>query len=285
MPEGELVPGCLHQVAPFVRRLIAPNPGIMTGPGTNTYIVGDDVLAVIDPGPADPAHLEAMVSAVDGRLAYVLATHTHADHSPGAAALAERTGATTIGFVARDGFEPDLTWGDGDGLDLGPLRLSGVHTPGHASNHLCYLAVFSAGGNLLFSGDHIMGRSTVVIPPPDGDMAQYLDSLERLLAFDPPIDVIGPGHGPLLTDPRAVIEGYLAHRREREAAIVAALEERRDAGVDELVGDVYTDVDPERHPIARRSAWAHLRKLAAEGTVVGDDPDDVDTVWHATSAH
>lgn len=281
MPEPALVPGRVEQVAPHVRRLICNNPGVMTGPGTNTYLVGDDVLAVIDPGPEDAAHLEATVAAIAGRPVTILVTHTHLDHSPGAAALAERTGGRRIGFAERDGFEPDVTWSDGDALDLGTVRLEALHTPGHASNHLCYLAVSPDGGRLLFSGDHIMGRSTVVIPPPDGDMAHYLASLDRLLELEPAIDAIAPGHGPILTEPRAVIEGYTAHRRQREAAISAALAHRGAAVVDELVTDVYTDVEPERYPIARRSVWAHLRKLADEGAVTGDDVDDVETTWRA----
>lgn len=157
-----------------------------------------------------------------------------------------------------------------------------MHTPGHASNHLCYLTVpdgDESGGTLLFSGDHIMGGSTVVISPPDGDMTQYLSSLDRLLGFDPEIDAIAPGHGPMLHDPRAVIEGYLAHRRVREAFVAAALAAAGTATVDDLVCEVYADVEPERHPIARKSLWAHLRKLRSDGLAASDAPDDIDASW------
>ena len=283
MPDQPLRPGTIEQVAPYVRRLIAPNPGIMTGPGTNTYLVGDGELVVIDPGPADvPGHVDALVEAVGDRCRAVLVTHTHLDHSPAAAAFAERTGSERLGYASRDDFVADRTLADGDVIDLGPVVLQALHTPGHASNHLCYLATWPGGerDSMLFSGDHVMGGSTVVIAPLDGDMAQYLSSLERLLDVAPPIGAIAPGHGPVLEDPRAVVEGYVAHRLAREAAIVDALRRAGSARVDQLVAEVYADVDAERHPIARRSVWAHLRKLTAEGLVSGDDPDDVETRWH-----
>jgi glyoxylase-like metal-dependent hydrolase (beta-lactamase superfamily II) len=158
-----------------------------------------------------------------------------------------------------------------------------VHTPGHASNHLCYLTEVPAedgsSTTVMFSGDHIMGGSTVVIAPPDGDMAAYFDSLARLLGFEPPIGVIAPGHGPMMPDPRQVIEGYIHHRQARETAIVASLGARREATIEEIVSDVYTDVPEALHPIARFSVWAHLRKLAGEGAAASTDLDDVSAPW------
>jgi len=281
------VPGVVDEIGPFLRRLTAPNPSVMTGSGTNTYLVGDGITAVVDPGPEIDSHLDRIEAAGEGRIRYVLVTHTHPDHAPGAAKLASRTGARLCGYDARDGFVPDLELRDGDVLELGPVRLRSVHTPGHASNHLCYLIEPTAADGprkdrrLLLSGDHIMGGSTVVISPPDGDMSEYLISLKRLLALDPPIDAIGPGHGPVLEDPRNEIESLLAHRMAREQAVSAALEERGRATVDELVTAVYLDVDLARHPIARRSMWAHLRKLADEKRAYSDDREDIGATWTA----
>jgi glyoxylase-like metal-dependent hydrolase (beta-lactamase superfamily II) len=281
------VPGVLDEVDPLVRRLTAPNPSVMTGPGTNTYLVGDDAIAVVDPGPEDEAHLARIEAVGGGRIRYVLVTHTHPDHAPGAASLAERSGAELCGYDARDGFVPETELRDGDFVSLGSMGLRAVHTPGHASNHLCYLVERNgsghrhAGRRLLLSGDHIMGGSTVVISPPDGDMTQYLTSLELLLGFDPPIEAIAPGHGPVLEDPRAEIEAVLAHRRAREQAVLAALADRGQATVDELVTAVYVDVNPAMHPIARRSMWAHLRKLGSEAMAYSEHPEDIEATWVA----
>jgi glyoxylase-like metal-dependent hydrolase (beta-lactamase superfamily II) len=282
---GAPVPGVVDQVDLYVKRVTAPNPSVMTGPGTNTYLVGDDVVAAVDPGPLDEAHLDRVEGAAGGRIRYVLVTHTHPDHAPGAAALAARSRAQLGGYDARDGFVPDLELRDGDVLELGPVRLRALHTPGHASNHLCYLIEQAGTGagpeerRLLLSGDHIMGGSTVVISPPDGDMAQYLDSLRGLLNRDPPIDAIAPGHGPILENPRSEIEALMAHRLARERAVSAALSQRGRATVDELVAAVYLDVDPARYPIARRSMWAHLRKLRQEGKACSGDPEDIEATW------
>jgi len=286
---GPTVPvaGLIAEVEAFVRRLTAPNPSVMTGPGTNSYLVGEDVVAVVDPGPEDEGHLSRIEAAAGDRIRYVLVTHTHPDHAPGAAALAARSRAELCGYDARDGFVPDIELRDGDVLGLGPVRMTAVHTPGHASNHLCYLVerIDPEAGHdrrsLLLSGDHVMGGSTVVISPPDGDMAEYMASLERLLDFDPPIGAIAPGHGPVLEDPRAEIEALLAHRRAREEAVVASLRERGESTVDDLVAAVYTDVDPARHPIARRSMWAHLRKLGDEERAYSEHPDDIGAKWAA----
>jgi glyoxylase-like metal-dependent hydrolase (beta-lactamase superfamily II) len=290
-PVADLTPGVAVEVSALVRRVLAPNPGIMTGPGTNTYLVGDGSgpLAVIDPGPADDGHLDAVAAAGGGRIRWILATHTHADHSPGAAGLRLRTGATVYGYgpppaTARgvaglEGhdweFAPDVRVAEGWRLPGAPFVLDALHTPGHASNHLCFALADRA--RLLFSGDQVMSGSTVVIAPPDGDMAVYLESLERLRGEG--IDRIAPGHGDMIEDPAAVLDQYLAHRMSREAAILAALTELGPAGIDQLVAAVYTDVPADRHPIARYSVWAHLRKLAAQGRVQGDDVDDIDAAW------
>jgi glyoxylase-like metal-dependent hydrolase (beta-lactamase superfamily II) len=272
----ELVPGEVVELMASVRRIVAPNPSLMTGPGTNTYLVGAGDVAVIDPGPPDEGHLDAIAAAGEGRIRHIIVTHTHPDHAPGAAGLAERTGATVLGFDERDGFVPDATLAEADAVAGDGFRLLALHTPGHASNHLCYLL---EGENLLFSGDHVMAGSTVVIAPPDGDMDHYLESLERLRHLDPPLRAIAPGHGPLLADPRAVLEGYISHRLAREAAIAEALRRRGRATVDELVGDVYLDVPHELHPVARYSVWAHLRRLAVAGSAHAESEDELAGDW------
>jgi glyoxylase-like metal-dependent hydrolase (beta-lactamase superfamily II) len=254
-------------LSPLVRRVLAPNPGMMTGPGTNTYLVGVDEIAVIDPGPDDPAHLDVVAGCGGDRIRWILATHTHSDHSPGAAGLKERTGATVLGFGERDGFAPDDSIDEGFCLEATEFRLRALHTPGHASNHLCFLLDEE---RMLFSGDHVMEGSTVVIAPPDGDMAAYLDSLRRLRGLR--LRSIAPGHGHLISDPKAKLDEYLAHRGEREAQILQAVQDGA-ATVDEVVARVYADVPEVLHPVARLSVHAHLLKLAAEGTVRGADLD------------
>src|SRR5438045_6103 len=213
-----VVPGVASELSPMVRRVLAPNPGVMTGPGTNTYLVGIDEVAVIDPAIDDAGHLDAIVGCGGDRIRWIFCTHTHPDHSPGAAALKERTGAEVLAFDARDGLEVDTAIEDGYQIEATEFRLSAVHTPGHASNHLCYLLEEE---RLLFSGDHIMQGSTVVIAPPDGDMALYLQSLERVRSLR--LRSIAPGHGYLITDPNAVIDEYLSHRLDRERQVLDAV--------------------------------------------------------------
>ena len=271
-----LVPGVARALSPMVRRIVAPNPGLYTGPGTNTYLVGIDEIVVVDPGVDDPSHLDAICGCGGDRIRWIAVTHTHVDHATGAAALAERTGAEVLGFGAKDGFKPDRRLRDGDVVDSTEFRLRAIHTPGHASNHLCYRLEEE---RTLFSGDHVMSGSTVVIRPPDGDMATYLESLERVKGMR--LRKIAPGHGHLIEDPQAVLDHYLTHRAEREAAILTALQGEGTASIDRLVEVVYTDVDEERHPIARHTVHAHLRKLADEGHVTGDDRDDLEADWHA----
>src|SRR6266513_2033176 len=264
---AELLPGVARAVSPLVRRIVGPNPGVMTGPGTNTYLVGIDEIAVIDPGPDDDEHLDVVAACGGDRIRWILVTHTHSDHSPGAAGLKARTGAPVLGFEARDDFTPDETIGEGFCLEATEFRLRAVHTPGHASNHLCYLLEQE---RMLFSGDHIMQGSTVVIAPPDGDMAAYLAALGRLKKLR--IRSIAPGHGHLISEPMAKIDEYLTHRGERERAILEAVTEGAGT-VDAVVERVYVDVAEALHPIARHSVYAHLLKLSSEGKVQGADLD------------
>ncbi|HET6794849.1 MAG TPA: MBL fold metallo-hydrolase [Acidimicrobiales bacterium] len=273
---ADMTPGVVTTLSPMVRRVLCPNPSVMTGPGTNTYLIGQDQIAVIDPGPVDEEHLDRVAAAGAGRIRWILVTHTHPDHSPGAKGLADRTGAELLGYDARDDFEPDTAIGDGYVLRSEEFALEALHTPGHASNHLCYLL---EGERALFSGDHVMSGSTVVIAPPDGDMAAYLQALRRLEALRPPVLSIVPGHGPVIDDPMAKFDEYLTHRQAREDAILSALEESQKASVEELVSAVYTDVPELLHPIARYSVWAHLRKLSAEGRASATDVDDLAATW------
>ena len=278
-----LEPGQVATLSPRLRRVLCPNPSMMTGPGTNTYIVGTDDLVVIDPGPDHVEHVEA-VAAVGSRpdgtnaISRILCTHTHGDHSPGAARLAELTGAEVLAFADRDGLVCNRHLVDGDVVAGNDFSLRAVHTPGHASNHLCFLLEEES---LLLSGDHVMDGSTVVIAPPDGDMGQYLRSLDRLRTWRPSIRSIAPAHGHVIEDPAAKIDDYITHRLAREAQIRDALVGLGPTGGDtaEVVKAVYTDVDEALWPIARFSVWAHLRKLADEGRARGIDPDDPDTTW------
>ena len=277
-----MVVGVPVALSRLVRRLTCPNPGVMTGPGTNTYLVGLEEVAVIDPGPDDDGHLDSIVAAAGDRIRWIVVTHTHPDHSPGAEPLRKRLrpDVLVLGYEARDGFHPDAEIGDGHRIDGAEFTLRAVHTPGHAGNHLCY--VLEEEG-LLFSGDHIMNGSTVVITPPDGNMATYFASLDRVRSLG--VTAIAPGHGALISDPVGKIDEYVAHRRQREEKVAAALAA---AGgpvtVDELVPVVYADVDEARFPIARRSLWAHLRKLAEDGRASSSDVDDDAATWESRSA-
>jgi glyoxylase-like metal-dependent hydrolase (beta-lactamase superfamily II)/8-oxo-dGTP pyrophosphatase MutT (NUDIX family) len=263
-------PGVPKRLDRYVTRITAPNPGAMTGPGTNTYLVGriDDggEIAVIDPGPAIESHIAKIIETGAGRIRWILTTHTHMDHSPAAAALKAATGAQVLGRPAPpgasqdQGYAADRALADGERLQTEHFGLRAVHTPGHASNHLCYLLEQT---KMLFTGDHVMQGSTVVINPPDGDMRAYLESLEKLLAED--IAIIAPGHGYLVGAPHKEIRRLVAHRLAREAKVAAVLKRRGPATPEELVPDVYDDVSPKLHPVAMRSLTAHLDKLVADG--------------------
>lgn len=244
----------------------------MTGAGTNTYILGRERFVVIDPGPADGTHIERILRITQGALDRVLVTHTHPDHSPGARALAEATEVPIFGRPAPDDghqdptFKPDRTLNDGDSIAFDAGAIRALHTPGHASNHICYLLV---GEGLLFTGDHLMQGSTVVIAPPDGNMKEYLDSLARLQRE--PVTRLAPGHGLTIDAAQTEIAHIIAHRLKREAKVFAKLSELGAATLDELVKRVYDDVDPRVHALAKSSLLAHLQKLAIDGRVAVRD--------------
>ncbi len=279
-------PGRLDELAPGLRRLTAPNPGLMTGPGTNTYLVGERELAVVDPGPDDESHRAAIIEAAArrGAILTILVTHTHVDHAPGAAALAEATGARVIGFGPADQFAPDQTVGEGWELALPDgLSLRAVHTPGHASDHLCWLIPSQA---TLLTGDHVMHGSTVVIRPPDGDLHAYLASLARVRDAQPPITTLAPGHGRLMDHVTEVIDALIDHRLARHARVAEALTRLGQGTVDELLPEVYADVTEQQLPVARFSLWAHLRALLQEGlaqALPGADADTIDARWRPVS--
>jgi glyoxylase-like metal-dependent hydrolase (beta-lactamase superfamily II) len=250
-----------------VYRITAANPGAMTGPGTNSYLVGSGGrFAVIDPGPADDRHVDSLVDAAPGPIRYILVTHTHRDHSPGAIPLKSATGAVLLGRTTPHHhwqdptFAPDRELLHSDRLTVAAdTTLRVIHTPGHASNHLCFLLEEE---RILFTGDHIIQGSTVVIDPPDGDMAAYIRSLESLL--HEPLDYLAPGHGTLILDPHAAIRALIQHRLRREAKVLASLPRQHPADLPTLVQRVYDDVPPQLHPLAQRSLLAHLLKLEAE---------------------
>ena len=267
---AELVPGVPVQLSPRVWRVTAPNPGPMTGPGTNSYLVGcpqTNTWTVIDPGPHIESHLHSLQSAAPGRIDRILVTHTHNDHSPLAAALSEASGAPVFGRRAAHpmwqdtSFAPQAELTHGERIVLGQTTtLRVIHTPGHASNHLCFLLEEE---QLLFTGDHVMQGSTVVINPPDGDMSAYLRSLQELT--DEPLQWLAPGHGFLVAQPRQVLKDLIAHRLRREARVASALAQHAPCAIDTLLPTVYADVAPALYPMARRSLLAHLLKLQDDG--------------------
>ena len=260
----DLVPGVAKRLDRYTTRLIAPNPGMMTGPGTNTYLVGEEELAVIDPGPAIDSHIEKILAA--GKIRCILCTHTHLDHSPAAAAIKKATGAKLFGRPAPAGQDPtfaaDEVLSHNQRISLGGFSLRAIHTPGHASNHLCYLLEET---RMLFTGDHVMQGSTVVINPPDGDMRAYLASLELLLAED--VAILAPGHGYLIGEPHHEVRRLVQHRLKREGKVREAIARLGEPTLEEMLPLVYDDVPPRLHGVAARSLTAHLQKLLAEGAV------------------
>jgi glyoxylase-like metal-dependent hydrolase (beta-lactamase superfamily II) len=264
-PFGPIMPA-FSELAPGVRRLVAPNPSMMTGPGTNTYLFGSEAVAVLDPGPIIESHLETIQKTADAPIRWILVTHTHPDHSPAASLLATETGAELLGIEAPDGahqdntFKADRVLRDGDELATDEFVIEAVHTPGHASNHVCYR---HAGMNWLFTGDHVIDGSTVVIDPPDGNMKHYLASLQRVKELR--CSALAPGHGEIINDPDRAIDWIIHHRLEREAKVVAALAANSNLTARELVPFVYRDVDKKLYGWAERSLLAHLLKLEDDG--------------------
>lgn len=261
-------PGVPVRLSERVWRVTCANAGLMTGPGTNSYFVGEaDEWALIDPGPARSRHLRALQQAAPGPIRHILVTHTHPDHSPGAVPLMRLTGASLLGRASTHhegqdpSFVPDRELADGETLTLGETTTLRVfHTPGHASNHLCFLL---EPERLLFTGDHIIQGSTVVIDPPDGDMSAYLDSLNRLLTED--LAAIAPGHGTVINRPHEALCALIAHRLNREARVLEALRAEQPADLATMVEFVYSDVPDVLHGLAERSLLAHLLKLEADG--------------------
>lgn len=271
---SEIRHGEIHPIGERIRRVTAPNPGVMTGPGTNAYIVGTGALALIDPGPNIDSHIEAMLAAVGDRLRWILCTHAHHDHSPAAQAVKSATGAQLIGMPPPPGerhdqlFVPDWRIQDGERLEGDGFTLRAVHTPGHASNHMCYLLEEE---RLLFTGDHVMQGSTVVIGPPDGSMSAYLNSLDKLLGID--IARFAPGHGHPIDTPHDEVRKLIRHRLGREQKVMTALQKVKRGDLDALVPHAYDDVSVKLHPIAKRSLFAHLEKLEVDGKAKREGED------------
>ncbi len=289
--EIEFEYGRCDQVSPLIRRVIADNPGPFTYTGTGTYIVGRGTVAVIDPGPDIPAHLDALLAAIEGEtVSHILVTHHHADHSPLAGPLAQRTGARIWGQPAPavavseetgvqldaedDGqFRPDIVIADSD-VFAGPgWTLEAITTPGHTSNHVCFALNEE---NALFSGDHVMGWSTTVITPPDGDMGDYFASLAKIQARG--FDTLWPTHGSPVREVAPFLQAYVDHRRAREAQVLAALA-GGPARIKTIVPVLYAAVDPRLHPAAALSMLAHLVLLVREGRVVCDGPPGLDSEY------
>lgn len=271
--------GSVDHVASGIRRVIARNPSAFTYFGTGTYIVGEDQVAIIDPGPADQEHISAVLNAVRGEtISHIVVTHTHMDHSPGCKLLKEQCDAPTYGYgphgsghqtddvVVEEGgdmeFVPDVEVRDKDLIQGDGWTLRCLHTPGHTSNHVCYAFEEKSA---LFSGDHVMGWSTSVVSPPDGDMESYMSSLRRLLCED--IAVYWPTHGPPITDPVPHVNAFILHRRDREAQILDQLSSGNHR-IAEMVPVVYANVDRALFPAAARSVFAAIQYLVKQGKVL-----------------
>ncbi|UYY58479.1 MBL fold metallo-hydrolase [Sphingomonas sp. S2-65] len=273
---NEVPTGVAMAVDPLVTRILAPNPSPYTHTGTQTYLVGTSGLAIIDPGPDDPVHVQAILDAVAGRpVVAILCTHTHRDHSPAAGVLRAATGAPVIGCApltmedagpradaAFDiGYAPDRVLKDGEGVAGPGWTLVAVATPGHTSNHLAFAL---PEAQALFSGDHVMGWSTTVVSPPDGDMGAYMASLEKLMGRDERIYF--PGHGEAIENPQRFVRGLLGHRKQREGQILRLLrDDTRDVGA--MVARMYVGLDPRLTGAAARSVLAHLVDLQGRGLV------------------
>lgn len=285
------------ELLPGISRLTVENPSAFTFHGTNSYIVGSDVLAIIDPGPMHEAHLENLLKAVDGRaVSHIIVTHTHVDHSPLARELALATGARTVGEgphrAARElhpgelnpldasgdqEFEPDMVVKHGDRIESDDWSLEAVFTPGHTTNHMAFAL---EGSDVLFSGDHVMAWATSIVAPPDGSMKDYMQSLETLLARDETLYL--PGHGGRLEKAREFVRALRAHRKMREAAILARIR-KGDRTIGEIVATIYKDTDPKLHGAAALSVLAHIEDLVGSGRVETDGQPSLEGDYRAVS--
>jgi glyoxylase-like metal-dependent hydrolase (beta-lactamase superfamily II) len=277
----------IERLEPGIARLLAHNPSAFTYTGTQTYLVGEDEVAIIDPGPSDPTHVDAIVAAIgDRKVAAIVCTHTHRDHSPAAAPLAERIGAAIIGCAPLaletvgpradasfdGGYAPDQVLKDGESIDVGGSALIAVATPGHTSNHLCF-----AWGDALFTGDHVMGWSTTVVVPPDGDMAAYIQSLDKLRYREDRIYY--PAHGAPVTKPRQYVRSLIGHRMQRERQILRLVQEEPLA-IPDIVTNAYPGLDPRLTAAAGGSVYAHLLDLKRRGMV-----DQNGDLWTGTGSN
>ncbi|USG62749.1 MBL fold metallo-hydrolase [Sneathiella marina] len=275
--------GVCDELSPLIRRVIANNPSAFTFHGSGTYIIGRGNVAVIDPGPLVPEHIAAIMKAVEGEtISHILITHTHRDHSPGAEPLKQLTGAKTYGFGPHGSGKPDMEPEEGGDMDFVPdvkindgdiiegegWTMEAIHTPGHLSNHICFGLQEE---KTLFTGDHVMGWSTTIVSPPDGDMSSYMTSLEKLLPLD--YHTYWPTHGPAITETKPFVEALIAHRHDRMDQIRACL-----AGgplsIPDMVTQMYTDVPEFLHPAAARSVYAHILHMRDGGELTSDGAGD-----------
>ncbi|MEH6405280.1 MAG: MBL fold metallo-hydrolase [Sneathiella sp.] len=280
--------GVANELSPLIRRVIAKNPSPFTLHGTGTYIIGRGSVAVIDPGPLDDDHVAAILKATEGEvISHILVTHTHHDHSPAAEPLKVKTGAKTYGFGPHGSgkpsiepeeggdldFVPDIRIKDGDVIKGDGWSMKAFHTPGHLSNHICFELMEE---KTLFSGDHVMGWSTTIVSPPDGDMKQYMDSLAKLLDFDHV--KYWPTHGPAIEDPHPFVKGLIAHRHGRMAQIKDCL---KDGPMDipSMVKKMYTDVPDYLHPAAARSVFSHILMMVENGEILCDGTLEVTDIY------
>ena len=287
--------GRADRLSPLIRRVICNNPGPFTFTGTGTYIIGTGTVAVIDPGPIDEAHIDAILAALQPgeRVSHIIITHTHGDHSPASAPLKEKTGAPIYGMSpvkraafdgpqmeesADDGFVPDVEVAHGDLIAGGDWTLEAVHTPGHMAAHVCYAL---REEKALFTGDHVMGWSTSVIIPPDGSMTDYMNSLDLLLSRDD--EIYWPTHGTCIENPQDFVRAYITHRRGREAQVLERLKAGQ-SDIREMVKVVYAEVDERLHPAAALSMLAHLQDLTARHIVDCDGEPTLDAHYRLADA-
>jgi glyoxylase-like metal-dependent hydrolase (beta-lactamase superfamily II) len=283
-PDFKTPAGVVARVSPLTRRLVAPNPGVYTFTGACSYIVGADEVAIIDPGPADSAHVDALLDAIKGeKLGAILVTHTHGDHSPAARILRERTGAPVLGCApyappkrafagpmldaSHDrAYAPDGVLADGETLRVGGATIEAIATPGHTANHLCFALLDE---RTVFTGDHVMAFATTVVAPPDGSMHDYRESIEKLRRRSDAL--LWPGHGPPVEDPQRYLRALAHHRRQREAAILQRIE-AGDETIPQMVARIYEGVDRRLHGAAALMVFSHIEDLIARGMVKALDP-------------